>query len=308
MGANQASTPFAISSSVSIRVRSSEIFQDNSTEFGAEIHLSEDGGKTERLILRMPLAQTPFNLAGRENSGIHPRIWDAKVYVGKLMILFSSTVLDFGEDGHFLVLERAPSGQFSAQNKLTVTELFPAQNSTSPQPPKEAVLKEGGVIHIVHHDDFAVDIRVSPTNVVSINGRPCSPDNAPVRRIHYRHFLHALSPSTAQTYDIPLPGPKEITWWKTPFPPPPYTLETLLDLSGLFDYLIPPKALTGAANASPAGASNPWLVVPLSTAKPVETNSAAPSEQTVSTPRLVWGMVIAAAIGLLWLVFKKRRG
>lgn len=303
----------------SISLTTTETWDGHSTHVGVDFMLTGPS-MPSRTVYSMELFQTPFNLGLQPHDGVYPSFLSVIESESLLAILIGVMPLSTSEDGHYLLLDQAGE-DFRALNSLKLTGLLPTSRSVNPQKLRNLELSGLRRIQIIHHDGFGVNIDIAPNNSVTINGKPCSPANAPIKRLDYRQFLNALSPSTEQTYDDPLRNPKAIPWWTDPSMAPPFSFSVYKELSPLIGWssqpAIDPTTIPASiiSNKQPANLAADQSKLPErnSTSKLKKESESTPAQPLSAEPLsstrwcIIVALVLAAGV-LLRFLHMRRQG
>lgn len=308
---------FSLKDGKSLTLKTTEAWDGQSTHVGLDFVLTELSGASTT-IHRQHLFRTQSNLGSLAYDGVYPSVRSALETEHELSILVRVMPMGITEDGHYLLLKKT-GNSFQVMNSLALWELWPSQAAMDSKQPRELQLTGMRRIHIVHHDQFDVKIDIAPDNSVTINGKPCAPANAPIKRLHYRQFLHALSPNTEQTYEVPLQEPRDISWWANPSITPPLSHDDYQKFSRVIEWAsppridratIPPELLGGEQSVAPAPVRDKFpgaSLNPMLTKAPEETHAVrTPSEEPPSSrPWSIILVLIVATTGVLWLLVKR---
>lgn len=233
------SQPYALSDGRSLVLSTHETWDGRSEQVAVDVTLSGTSAPPQR-VHRQLLFETSFDLASTSASGVYPAVITVLEQGGSMAVLWKAIPTGTTtENGYYLLLNHAGSA-YQAANTLEMSDLLPASRSSSPQQPLELALNGLRQVHITHHDGFKVDMRIAQDNSVTINGKPTAPGNAPIKQLYYRNFLNALSPATAQSYDVPLQNAKPVIWWMNPDLKPPFSFQDYLKMDGLISWITPP--------------------------------------------------------------------
>ena len=188
----------------------------------AVVKLTAQEETAEREIYRLNLGRTSGTVFENRRS---PVIMSAVKQENKLALLFGAESCT-EDDGYYVLIQSGTDNNYEQQTALRIADLLPANGSFRSQSPKSLDLLDLSTIQLVHHDDFVSVIKIAEDNSVTINGKPCAPNNAPVDKIYYKRFLRVLSPETEATYDYTKTGYQPVTWWdETKAPSLPHVTE-----------------------------------------------------------------------------------
>lgn len=244
-----ASEPFPLSDGKSLTLVTTESWDGKSTRTGLDFILTE-ASKTPQTIYQLEVANSPFDLKLMTHDGLFPSFLSVVEKDDQLAILLGVKVGAFVESCHYLLFHKA-AGSFQKVNSLEIECLLASRTTMNFRELVQLKLSNSRQLHIQHHDHFEVNIDIKPDNSATINGKPCAPNNAPIKRMRYDHFLHALSPQTARTYGVKLQTPKAIPWWTDTTLSPPFSLDAYLEMSGIIEWISPPALDPASILAAP---------------------------------------------------------